>query len=149
MDDVTAEQRWRVPGILPAAKLAGAVLLVALGLLFADGDPVRLALAALVALGLTVWGVRDLVVPVRLALDAAGITVVHGFAGHRRVPWDAVEAIAVDRRPRLGLSTETLEIDAGETLHLFGRYDLGASPEDVARALRAARTAAGGGPAGR
>ncbi|MEW1585114.1 PH domain-containing protein [Micromonospora vinacea] len=139
MNETTPVRQWRVPSSLPAAKLAGAVLLVALGLLFADGDPVRLAVAALAAAGLAGWAVRDLVAPVRLEVDPAGLTVIHGFAGRRLLPWSAVEAIAVDRRPRLGLTSETLEIDAGNSLHLFGRYDLGATPEEVAAVLRAAR----------
>ncbi|NYH44014.1 hypothetical protein HNR22_003741 [Micromonospora jinlongensis] len=139
VDEITGARQWRVPSSLPAAKLAGAVLLVALGLLFADGDPVRLVVAILAAVAVAVWAVRDLVVPVRLAVDPAGLTVIHGFAGRRLLPWSAVEAIAVDRRPRLGLTSETLEIDAGNSLHLFGRYDLGATPEEVAAALRAAR----------
>ncbi|MCG5469401.1 PH domain-containing protein [Micromonospora sp. LAH09] len=139
VDEITAARQWRVPSSLPAAKLAGAVLLVALGLLFADGDPVRLVVAVLAAVTVAGWAVRDLVVPVRLAVDPAGLTVIHGFAGRRLLPWSAVEAITVDRRPRLGLTSETLEIDAGNSLHLFGRYDLGATPEEVAAALRAAR----------
>ncbi|MEU4552555.1 PH domain-containing protein [Micromonospora violae] len=139
MDDVSGSLQWRVPAGLPAAKLAGAVLLVALGLLFADGDPVRVAVAVLAAVALAGWAVRDLVAPVRLAVDPAGLTVIQGFAGRRLLPWSAVETIAVDRRPRLGLTSETLEIDAGSSLHLFGRYDLGATPEEVAAALRAAR----------
>ncbi|WBB65884.1 PH domain-containing protein [Micromonospora sp. WMMD812] len=143
MDDASLTREWRVPGSLPAAKLVGGALLVALGLLFADGDPIRLALAALVAAGLAGWAVRDLVAPVRLAVDDAGVTVVHGFARRRRLPWSAIEVISVDRRPRLGLTTETLEIDAGSSLHLFGRYDLGTTPEEVAGTLRAARRAAG------
>ncbi|MFD0788206.1 hypothetical protein ACFQZ8_30205, partial [Micromonospora azadirachtae] len=48
-------RRWRVPASLPAAKIAGAILLMSVGLLFADGDPVRLALAALVAAALAGW----------------------------------------------------------------------------------------------
>ncbi|MEV1321132.1 PH domain-containing protein [Micromonospora arborensis] len=139
MDEISPVRQWRVPTSLPVAKLAGAVLLVALGLLFADGDPVRLALAVLAAAVLAGWAVRDLVAPVRLAVDAAGLTVIQGFAGRRRLPWSTVEAIAVDRRPRLGLTSETLEIDAGDSLHLFGRYDLGATPEEVAAEVRAAR----------
>ncbi|MGV9210309.1 PH domain-containing protein [Micromonospora sp. RB23] len=139
MDDIPGTRQWRVPTNLPAAKLAGAVLLVALGLLFADGDPVRLVVAAVAAAALAVWAVRDLVAPVRLAVDPAGLTVIHGFAGRRLLPWSAVEAISVDRRQRLGLTGEILEIDAGDSLHLFGRYDLGATPEEVAGALRAAR----------
>ncbi|MEU7926142.1 PH domain-containing protein [Micromonospora sp. NPDC049107] len=139
MDDIPGTRQWRVPSTLPTAKLAGAVLLIALGLLFADGDPVRLVVAGVAAAALAVWAVRDLVAPVRLAVDPAGLTVIHGFAGRRLLPWSTVEVISVDRRQRLGLTGEVLEIDAGESLHLFGRYDLGATPEEVATALRAAR----------
>jgi hypothetical protein len=139
MDEITPSRTWRVPATLPAAKLAGAVLLVALGLLFADGDPVRLVVAGVTAAALAAWAARDLVAPVRLAVDPAGLTVIHGFAGRRLLPWSAVEGISVDRRQRLGLTGEILEIDAGESLHLFGRYDLGTNPEEVATALRAAR----------
>ncbi|MFF5054547.1 PH domain-containing protein [Micromonospora sp. NPDC000663] len=139
MEEMSTVRQWRVPAGLPAAKLAGAVLLVALGLLFADGDPVRVAVAALAAAAVAGWAVRDLVAPVRLAVGPDGLTVVRGFAGRRLLPWSAVEAITVDRRPRFGLTSETLEIDAGDSLHLFGRYDLGANPEEVAAELRAAR----------
>ncbi|MDG4806800.1 PH domain-containing protein [Micromonospora sp. WMMD1120] len=139
MNEISPTRQWRVPAGLPAAKLAGGVLLVALGLLLADGDPVRLVVAALAAAALAGWAVRDLVAPVRLEVDPAGLTVIHGFAGRRRLPWSAIEAIAVDRRPRLGLTSETLEIDAGDSLHLFGRYDLGVNPDEVASVLQAAR----------
>ncbi|MCX5068244.1 PH domain-containing protein [Micromonospora lupini] len=139
MNEISSGRQWRVSANLPVAKLAGAVLLVALGLLFADGDAVRLVLAVLAAAILAGWAVRDLVAPVRLAADPTGLTVIHGFAGRRKLPWPTVEAISVDRRQRLGLTSEVLEIDAGESLHLFGRYDLGATPEEVAAELRAAR----------
>lgn len=139
MDEISPARQWRVPASLPAAKLAGAVLLIALGLLFADGDAVRLVLALLAAAVLVGWAVRDLIAPVRLAVDPTGLTVIHGFAGHRLLPWATVEAITVDRRPRLGLTSEVLEIDTGESLHLFGRFELGTTPEEVAAELRAAR----------
>ncbi|WFE51131.1 PH domain-containing protein [Micromonospora sp. WMMD1155] len=139
MDDITRSRQWRVPSSLPAAKLAGAVLLIALGLLFADGDAVRLVLSILTAAVLAGWAVRDLIAPVRLAVDPTGLSVIHGFAGHRLLPWTAVEAITVDRRPRFGLTSEVLEIDTGDSLHLFGRFDLGTTPEDVAAELRAVR----------
>ncbi|SCE87952.1 PH domain-containing protein [Micromonospora coriariae] len=134
-------RQWRVPVGVPLAKVAGAVVLVALGLLLAEGDPVQLTLIGLVAAGLVGWALRDLLAPVRLALDPAGVIVAQGFAGRRLLPWAMVERITVDRRPRLGLTTELLEIDAGESLHLFGRYDLGAAPDEVAETLRAARPA--------
>lgn len=135
-------RQWRVPAVLPVAKLVGAAVLVALGLLFADGDRVQLVLAGLAAAVLVGWGLRDLVAPVRLAVDAEGITVREGFAGRRRLPWPAVEAVRLERRSRRGLTAETLEIDAGESLHLFGRYDLDAPLDEVAEALREARAAA-------
>ncbi|GAA4580386.1 hypothetical protein GCM10023176_59850 [Micromonospora coerulea] len=135
-------QTWRVPPILPVAKLVGAVVVLGLGLLFAGPDRVQPVLAGLVAAALAGWGLRDLLAPVRLAVDPDGITVTHGFAGHRRLSWSEVEAITVERRTRRGLTAETLEIDAGESLHLFGRYDLDAAPAEVAEALRAAHAAA-------
>jgi hypothetical protein len=135
--------QWRVPAVLPAAKLAGALVLVALGLLFATGDPVQLVLALLAAAALAGWAVRDLVAPVRLAVDHDGITVIQGFAGRRLLPWPAVAAIRVERRTRRGLTAETLEIDTEESLHLFGRYDLDAPPDEVAEALQAVRAATG------
>lgn len=124
--------------VVPVVKLGGAVLLVVAGLLLADGDPVRPVLAALVGAVLVTWAVRDLVAPVRLAVDPDGVTVVRGFAARRHLPWAAVERVAVDNRRRFGVSTGTLEVDTGDQLHLFGRYDLGADPVEVAEQLRAA-----------
>jgi hypothetical protein len=130
--------RWRVTPALPALKLAGAAVFVLLAVAFGS-DPVRLALAGVAALGLAGWALRDIVAPVRIAADRDGVTVIAGFAGRRRLPWDRIERVRVDRRPRLGLRTETLEIDTGETLHLFSSYDLGAPPSEVAAALETLR----------
>ncbi|MFI5490450.1 PH domain-containing protein [Micromonospora echinaurantiaca] len=133
--------QWRVPAALPVLKATGALALVALGLLLAEGDPVQLVLAGSAAAGLLGWALRDVVAPVRLAVDPEGVTVIEGWARRRRLPWAVVETITVERRGRLGLATEVLEIDAGESLHLFGRSDLGAEPAEVAEALHAARPA--------
>jgi hypothetical protein len=130
--------RWRVSPALPALKVTGTVVFVLLGVAFGS-DPVRLALAGVAALGLAGWALRDVVAPVRIAADRDGVTVIAGFAGRRRLPWNQIERVRVDRRPRLGLRTETLEIDTGETLHLFSSYDLGAPPAEVAAALEALR----------
>ncbi len=124
-------------------KALGALALLALGLLFAGGDPVRPGLAGLAAAGLLLWALRDVVAPVRLAVDRDGLTVLRGFAGRRRLPWDSVEAIRLERRARRGITAETLEIDAGESLHLFGHRDLDAPLDEVAAALDEARPAAG------
>ncbi|ADL49661.1 hypothetical protein Micau_6168 [Micromonospora aurantiaca ATCC 27029] len=130
-----------MPREVPVLKAVGALALVALGLVFAGGDPVRPALAGLAAAGLLAWALRDVVAPVRLAVDPDGLTVLRGFAGRRRLPWDAVEAIRLDRRSRRGITAETLEIDAGESLHLFGRRDLDAPLDEVAAALDEVRPA--------
>lgn len=133
--------------MLPVLKLTGAALLGTIGILLAGGgDRVGLALAVLAAAGLLGWGLRDVVAPIRLAVHPDGITVISGFARQRRLNWADIEQISVDTRPRLGLRTETLEIDAGDSLHLFGRHDLGAAPGEVATVLRAARARAAGGP---
>ncbi|MFY1689051.1 PH domain-containing protein [Plantactinospora sp. WMMB782] len=143
----TSARQWRVDRALPLCKLGAAALFVALGVAFADGSPVRLGAGLLVAAVLLGWGVRDLVAPVRLAVDPGGVTVIEGFAGRRHIRWAEIERISVDTRARLGLSTETLEIDRGATLHLFSRYDLGVAPHEVAQVLRAVRaTGPAGGP---
>ncbi|BCJ65604.1 PH domain-containing protein [Polymorphospora rubra] len=146
--DADTAASWRVARSVPLLKLVSAVALLLIGYGLAYGDPITLGLAVLVAVALLGWAVRDLVAPVRLAVDEGGVTVVTGFARRRHLPWDRIERITVDNRPRLGLRTETLEIDAGDSLHLFGAYDLGAAPDDVADVLRAARLRSAAEPPG-
>jgi hypothetical protein len=135
-EDVTS-MRWRVASALPAFKLSGAALLIAGGVLLAGGDPVGIGVGLLAAIALGGWAVRDLTAPVRLCADAHGLMVATGYHGWRRLAWSEVDQIRVDVRPHLGLRTETLEIDAGESLFLLGRYALGAPPSEVADALQA------------
>ena len=132
--------QWRVRPVLPVTKLMGAVAIVVLAVAFAGPDPIRWAIALVVALALAVWALRDLVVPVRLAADASGVTVVTGFARRRHLPWSAVERVRVDRRTHRGLRSETLELDAGDAIYVFSANDLGALPEDVVVALADLRT---------
>jgi hypothetical protein len=136
-EPIAEPARWRVPLALPVAKLGTALALAGLAALLADGDRTQLAVAALAVAGLVGWGLRDLLAPVRLAAGPAGLTVVTGYARHRHLPWSQVERITVDRRTHLGLRTELLEVDAGDSVHLFSRHDLGAPPEEVATALLA------------
>ncbi|GAA4594853.1 hypothetical protein BJY16_001465 [Actinoplanes octamycinicus] len=123
--------QWRVRPVLPVTKLIGAVAVVVLAVAFGGGDRLRWVVAAVVALALLVWALRDLVVPIRLAADADGVTVVTGFARRRRLSWSQVERVRVDRTTRRGLRSELLEIDAGDAVYLFGAHELGAMPEDV------------------
>jgi Bacterial PH domain len=152
-------QPWRIRRVLPAAKLFGAVAIVVLVLVFGRDDPVQWFLAVAVGLGLAGWALRDLIAPVRLAADPDGVTVIAGFAGRRRLAWSQIERVRIDRRARLGVrtglatgawsfgrrgesrKTGMLEVDAGDNVYLFSRYDLGAEPEDVLASLLALRSA--------
>ena len=137
--------QWRVKPVLPVTKLMGTVAIVVLAVAFGGNDPIRWTIALVVALGLAVWALRDLLAPVRLAADASGVTVIAGFARRRHLPWSAVERVRVDRRTHRGLRSETLELDAGDAIYLFSANDLGAFPEDVVVTLADLR--AGSAPA--
>ncbi|MFG1948947.1 PH domain-containing protein [Nonomuraea sp. NPDC048826] len=128
---------WKVRRELAVFKILGALACAGLGVYwFVTGDVrgVILAVPATVLVG--AMGLRDVLAPVRLSMDEDGITVVHGFAGKRRVPWDAIWDVKVDVRRRWGLRSEMLEIDTGDHLHIFSAHELGASPTEVAAALR-------------
>ncbi|MEU4331676.1 PH domain-containing protein [Nonomuraea dietziae] len=133
---------WRVRRELVAVKILAAVACAALGgYWYLSGDVRGVILAVPATLLVGAMALRDLLVPVRLATDASGITVAHGYAGSRHVPWDQIEDIKVDVRTRYGRRSEMLEIDTGDNLHLFSRSDLGASPTEVAAELRRLRAA--------
>ncbi|HZN17402.1 MAG TPA: PH domain-containing protein [Micromonosporaceae bacterium] len=121
-------------------KLVAAVLFVLTGVFFGAADPPRLALALVVAAGFAAFALRDLLVPVRLTADYDGVTLVTGFAHRRRLAWSQIERVRVDVRPRLGTRSELLEIDTGESLHLFNAHELGAPVADVAETLTQLRT---------
>lgn len=133
---------WRVKPFLPVTKLLGAVAVLVLAVAFSQGDPVQWFLAIVVAIGLTGWALRDLLRPVRLTADQEGVTVVAGLLRRRRLAWAEIERVRVDRRERLGLRSELLELDAGDELYLFSVHELGAEPEEVAAALAELRTSA-------
>jgi len=126
--------KWRVALEPTLAKFAGALLL-ALVAASSGAERERLLLAGVGALALGVWGLRDVLAPVRLAADADGVTVVTGFAGRRRVPWREVERVGLGEHRGLGRRTELLEVDTGESLYLFSRYDLGAPCDEVEAAI--------------
>jgi hypothetical protein len=133
--------QWRIKPVLPVTKVMGAVAVVVLAVAFAGRDPIRWGLAAIIAVALAIWAVRDLVAPVRLAADGEGVTVITGFARRRRLAWSQIERVRVERTTRRGLRNELLELDAGDTIHLFSAYELGALPEEVAATLADLRTA--------
>jgi hypothetical protein len=132
--------QWRIKPVLPVTKGMGAVAVVVLAVAFAGRDPVRWTLALVVGAVLAIWAVRDLIAPVRLAADAAGVTVISGFARRRHLPWAQIERVRVDVTSRRGLRSELLELDAGESIFLFSAHELGVLPEEVATALADLRT---------
>ncbi|MDA0638804.1 PH domain-containing protein [Nonomuraea sp. CA-218870] len=128
---------WKVRRELAVFKILGALACAGLGVYWFFGGDLRgviLAVPAAVLVG--AMGLRDVLAPVRLSMDEDGITVVHGFAGKRHVPWEAIWDVKVDVRRRWGLRSEMLEIDTGDHLHIFSAHDLGASPTEVAAELR-------------
>ncbi|MEV1175339.1 PH domain-containing protein [Nonomuraea sp. NPDC049784] len=128
---------WRVRRELAVFKILGALACAGLAVYWwVQGDVRGVLLAVPAAVLIGGMGLRDLIVPVRLAADESGITVVHGFAGKRHVPWEAIWDVKVDVRRRWGLRSEILEIDTGDHLHIFSPHELGAPPTEVAAALR-------------
>jgi hypothetical protein len=130
---------WRVPRRVPALKLVAALVFLGVALFYA-GDPARWVIAVVAAVLLGAFALRDVLAPVRLAADGTGVTVVHGFARTRHVPWADVERVRVDSRQRLGRRNEVLEVDTGEALYLFSPQELGADLDTVTSALVALRT---------
>jgi Bacterial PH domain len=131
------EVGWRVPRRIPAGKLVIAVLMALLGVLVA-ADLWQQVVAAAAVAALVAWAARDLVAPVRLAADPAGVTVLTGFAHRHRLAWSQVERVRVDARRR----SRMLEVDTGEQLYLFSRYDVDADLDEIAERLEALRAAA-------
>lgn len=132
-------QPWRIKPVLPVTKGLGAIAVLVLVFAFGRENPVQWVLAVAVAVALGAWALRDVVAPVRLAADSEGITVVAGFARRRRLPWAQIEQVRLDRRERLGVTSEMLEVDAEDALFLFSMHDLGADPHDVLAELEQLR----------
>ena len=112
------------------AFLAGLVVL-----LFAVlADPAGRILLGVAALGLFTVAVADVALRPRLAADRTGLQV-RTLASRHRLPWSAVERIDVDEHTRYGLTSRTLELEAGELFVVLGKRTLGADPREVADVL--------------
>lgn len=129
------ELQWRVPRKVPIGKLVVAAIVVLLAVVAAEG-PWQTAAALAVAAGFAGWAARDLLVPVRLAAGPSGLTVVTGLARRHQLGWSQVARVRVDVRRR----SRMLEIDSGDHLYLFSRYDLDADLDRVAEELRRLRS---------
>ncbi|MFG1927496.1 PH domain-containing protein [Cryptosporangium sp. NPDC048952] len=132
-------RQWRVPVAVPSAKLVVSAVLVVATVTIAR-DLVGAVLGLLVAGAMALSGLRDLLVPVRLAADDEGVTVRSGLRGRHRYPWSVIERIRVDERRRLLGRSTMLEIDVDDDLYFLSRYELGAHPVEVAEELTTLRT---------
>jgi hypothetical protein len=103
-----------------------------------DGDGGGRLLVGLAAVVLLLLGGYDAVVTPRLVASATGLTV--RTAGRRTdLTWTQIQDVRLDERARLGLSSRSLEIDAGSALVVLGRHSLGREPREVYALISAFR----------
>jgi Bacterial PH domain len=125
------------PGETAALAAVGLGLALAVVVL----DPAGRVLVGAGALLLLALAVRDLVARPRLRAGPDGVDV-RTLTGGRHLPWRGLR-VRVRETRRLGVRSRTLELDTdggpddAGLLVVLGRRDLGADPEEVARALRA------------
>jgi Bacterial PH domain len=128
---------FQVPGGVPVAKTAVAVVLAVAALL--TGERLTILVGVLTAVALIVFAVRDVLARERLRADRSGVDVVRGFASRRHLAWADIETFRIDERLRLGVRSRLLEVDADTEIYLFSRYDLGVDPGDAITAITALR----------
>jgi hypothetical protein len=124
-----------------AETVALAVAGVALAVVAALLDPAGRVLVGIAAALLLLLALRDRVLRPRLATDPGGL-LVRRLSGTMELPWTLLR-VQVRETRRWGVRARLLELDTSAgpdddgTLVLLGRRDLGADPDDVARALLA------------
>jgi len=128
---------FRVPTGAIVAKFAICGVLALLTAIFAVHE--QIAVGAAATLAVAVYALRDVIARERLRADRSGVVAVSGYANRRHLDWSQIERIVVDSRLRLGARTETLELDAGDHIFLYGRLDLGVPPAEAEAALIAVR----------
>jgi hypothetical protein len=127
----------------PRAAETVALAVVGLGLALAAllVDPIGRVLVGAAALLVLVLAGRDALLRPRLSADPAGVDV-RTLTGRVHLPWPGLR-VRVRSSRRFGVRNRTLELDTAAgpdddgVLVLLGRRDLGADPDEVARALRA------------
>ncbi len=139
MDNSIVEQ-WSTPAAALAAVTIGGIALAIVGAVGAT-DPAGRVLVLVAAVGcLIIAGLAARHRP-RLAVHADGSLSIGRLAGRNCFATEDLQRIRVVRYPRLGRRVAMLEIDVrnealGERLFVFGRWDLGRSPDDVLEVLR-------------
>ncbi|MEC3958026.1 PH domain-containing protein [Nocardia sp. CDC153] len=138
--DPSSRLAWSTPPAALAVCGIGGIALAVAAFLSNDG-PGRLliGLAALGLLFLTGMGLRQ---RPRLSVEPGDPVhiVVRGLAGPQRYTPQQILRVRVVNYRRLGRRMPMLEMDVDhdgdEKLIIFGRWDLGAHPEDVLEVLR-------------
>ena len=125
----------------PAQTVVLGLLGLALALAVVVLDAAGRVLVGTAALLVLLLAARDLMARPRLSAGPDGVEV-RSWTTRRHLPWPLLR-IRVRALRRLGVTSRALELDTAAgpddegVLVLLGRRDLGADPEDVARALRA------------
>jgi hypothetical protein len=125
----------------PAQTVVLGLLGLALALAVVVLDAAGRVLVGTAALLVLLLAARDLMARPRLSAGPDGVEV-RSWTTQRHLPWPLLR-IRVRASRRLGVTSRALELDTAAgpddegVLVLLGRRDLGADPEDVARALRA------------
>lgn len=122
---------WHPRTVETAVAATCGVLALGLALV---ADPMGRVLFAVAGVGLLLLAAADLLLRPRLAADRAGL-LVRTLTTSRRLPWSAVERVAVDEHSRYGLTARTLEVESDGELIVLGKRSLGEDPRDVADAL--------------
>ncbi len=122
---------WYPRTVETAAAAACGVLALLLALV---ADPMGRVLFAVAGVGLLLLAAADVLLRPRLAADPAGLRV-RTLTTSRRLPWSAVERVAVDEHNRYGLTARTLEVESDGELIVLGKRSLGQDPRDVADTL--------------
>jgi hypothetical protein len=133
----TGRVSFSVPRSIMLVKFAVAVVL-ALGALVVDNESQNLVLLVAAA-GVAVYAGRDLFAGERLRADAEEVIAVRGYSSRRVLAWSEIERIRVYATSRLGTRSEMLEVDTGDEIFLFSRFDLGVHPDEALGALEAIR----------
>jgi Bacterial PH domain len=130
---------WSPRPIETVAAFGAGLVILALAAL---ADPAGRVLLGIAALGLLAVATADLLLRPRLRADPTGLQV-RTMASRHRLPWSAVRRVEVDEHTRYGLTSRTLELEAGELLVVLGKRTLGADPRDVADTLARIRYVGG------
>lgn len=132
--------QWSTPLGAILALTVGGIALGGAGLLVST-EPAGRVLVCVAALGLLVTAALAGLQRPRLAVTrtSSGI-VVRRLTGRHEYDRSEIQRARIVRYPRLGRRVPMLEIDihtqdGAERLLIFGRWDLGTSPEDVFDAL--------------